>query len=512
MRKLLLLCFLTIPSINCESILSQGITDFALQLSSNLEFLSDSVGKNFVWSPYSAHSAFSQVLLGANGKTGSEMADVLGIKKDDTAMYEQLRKSVKSGNSTLKIANLLALGKDFKPKTEYTRNLLRRFDSQLLELDFSKNPEGSLDQINNFVAENTNNKIEELLTDDSINPLTKMILVNAVYFKALWKTAFDAKNTFDSEFNTTRGVVTTPFMALDLKARLVEEEDYRMLELPYQGEDKALLIVLPEKEDTMVMDLLRSVNFSTIRDERPADVKVFMPKFKVKDRTKLKNLMQAAGIRQVFNNNADLSGISDQPLAVDEAVQEAFIEVNEEGTEAAAATGIILGLRIGTRREFLNVNRPFGFVVYDYNQDVPLFVGKVNDPSSGISSRSGSLPQKNISTTEKTSTFTQNITSAQSECAKQRENIPNALNNVELCKQAEEGKLFDWLRSYRAVCEESNRVHENFKKNNCVSEWCKYAQENIQAWRAEQRQCGSRQLNSCRTNDNRLRAFNNLNC
>jgi serpin B len=514
MRELWLACVLTLRgAVTAETILSQGITDFALQLSSNLEFLSDSAGKNFVWSPYSAHSAFSQVLLGAEGRTGSEMADVLGIKIEDTAEYEQLRSSVKSGNSTLKIANLLALAKGFKPKQEYRQNLLKRFGSQIFELDFNTKPKASLDQINNFVATNTNNKIEELLTEDNIDSTTRMILVNAVYFKALWKTAFNVENTFESEFNTSRGVVSTPFMTLDLKARIIEEEDYRVLELPYQGEDKALLVVLPNNEEVGVMDLIRTINFTDIRSDRPGNVKVLMPKFKIKERTKLKSLMEAAGMRKVFDNSAELAGISDEALAVDEAVQEAFIEVNEEGTEAAAATGIILGLRIGIRRSQFIVNRPFGFVVYDYNQEVPLFIGKVNDPSSGISTRSGSLPQsvkKDVKV--ETAANTNATETTQSDCGKQRENIPNALNNVQLCQQATDGKLFDWLRSYRAVCEESNKVNDNFKKNNCVIDWCKYAQQNLPEWQAEERQCRGRQLNSCRTNDNRLKAYTNLKC
>jgi len=511
---LLLFSLLSLHGIYAESLLSQGITDFALQLSSNLEFLSDSVGKNFVWSPYSAHSAFSQVLLGAEDRTELEMADVLGIKKEDTALYEQLRKSVKSGNSTLKIANLLALAKNFKPKTEYTQNLQKRFGSQLLELDFAGKPAESVAQINNFVADKTNNKIEDLLDEDNVDGLTRMVLVNAVYFKALWKTAFNAENTIDSEFNTTRGVVTTPFMTLNLKARILEEEDYRVLELPYQDENKALLIVLPNRDDLGVMDLLRNINFTDIKSERLVQTNVLMPKFKIKERTKLKSLMQAAGMRQVFMN-AQLGGISEDPLFVDDAFQEAFIEVSEEGTEAAAATGIILGLRIGIRRTQFTVDRPFGFVVYDFDQEVPLFVGKVNDPSSGISTRSSVQTQSGKTGAPITDSTTESVSKPdKDECGRQRENIPNALNNVELCKQAEEGKLFDWLRSYRAVCEESNRVRDNFQAAKCVNDWCTYAKQNLVAWQTEQSGCarGKRQLNVCRTNENKLKAFNNLKC
>jgi len=516
-ETVLICCILTVlqGGVSAQSDLSQGITDFALQLSSNLEFLSDSVGKNFVWSPYSAHSAFSQVLLGAEDRTGLEMADVLGIKKEDTALYEQLRKSVKSGNSTLKIANLLALSKNFKPKQQYTQSLQTRFGSQVLELDFAGKPVESVAQINRFVADNTNNKIEELLSEDNIDSFTRMILVNAVYFKALWKTAFNAENTIDSEFNTTRGVVTTPFMTLNLKARILEEEDYRVLELPYQDESKALLVVLPNKDDVGVMDLIKNINFTDIRSSRLVQTNVLMPKFKIKERTKLKSLMQAAGMRQVFSNGAQLTGISDDPLAVDEAVQEAFIEVSEEGTEAAAATGIILGLRIGIRRSQFTVDRPFGFVVYDFDQQVPLFIGKINDPSPGISTRNGPVSQseKNVPSTED-STTTEDVSKTDKvECGRQRENIPNALNNVELCNQAEEGKLFDWLRSYRAVCEESNRVHNNFKAMNCVDDWCKYAKQNLASWQEEKRSCArGRQLNACRTNENKIKAFNNLKC
>ena len=104
---------------------------------------------------------------------------------------------------------------------------------------------------------------------------------------------------------------------------------------------------------------------------------VMLPKFKLKTKTKLKQLMMEAGVRNLFNDQANLSGISDLPIKVTDAVQEAFIEVDEEGTEAAAATGVILGLRIASRRESFIMNRPFGFVLYDFNQNIPLFMGKV---------------------------------------------------------------------------------------------------------------------------------------
>jgi len=503
----LALCQLVI--VDSSNKLSKGITDIALQLSSSIEANSDKNGDNFVWSPYSVHSAFSQVLLGAEADTLSELELVLGVGKKDTEGYNSLRSSIRSGSSTLKVANLLALAKGFKPKTSYTNQLQTKFGSELRELDFAANPLSSVNELNSFVSNSTNGNIDKLLSVDQITPDTAMVLINAVYFKALWKTAFDAKNTFDSEFNTPSGVIQTPFMPLNIKTNLIENENFKMLELPYQDSSKSLLIILPQREQDSIMDLIRTTNFSSIRSGEPKNVNVLLPKFKVKAKTQLKELMMEAGVRRLFNDQANLTGISEKPLKVTDAVQEAFIEVNEEGTEAAAATGIILGLRIGIRREQFSVNRPFGFVLYDFNQNIPVFMGKINNPNIG-----NDIVSRSAASTEKTSNAEEPAKEEKNVCLSLQDSIPNALNNVQLCKQAEDGKMFDWLRQYRSVCEESKKVHFGFKKNKCELAWCQYASQNLQEWRRAERTCKrrSRQLDTCRSNENRLKAFTSLDC
>jgi len=283
-----------------------------------------------------------------------------------------------------------------------------------------------------------------------------------------------------------------------------------MLELPYQDPSKALLIILPQRENDTVMDLISSTDFASIRGFRvePRSVDVMLPKFKVKAKTKLKQLMMQQGVRNLFTDQANLTGISDQPIKVTDAVQEAFIEVNEEGTEAAAATAVILGLRIASpRREAFIMNRPFGFVVYDFEQNIPLFMGKINKPDCECELVTRSTTPRPTS-------------KPKDPCLLLIEQFSNALNNVELCKQAKDEKLFDWLRRYRATCDESDRVNTSFKKNKCESRWCEYAFQNLQRWASTQRTCESnsgtrrqsRELNDCRTIDNRLKAFESLKC
>jgi len=488
-----------------------------MDLSSTIENGSPS---NFLWSPVSAHQAFSQVLLGSKESTQAELETLLGIKSADTAQYRSLNSGIKRGNSTLKVGNLMALAKGFKVTPSYSNSLQSRFGSQLLELDFANQPDASINEINNFVSSATEGKIEEILSSDQVDSLTRLVLVNAVYFKALWKMEFVESQSFETTFRGSRGDTRTTFMNRKMKVRVLDLGKYEMLELPYQDRDKSFLIVLPKDGESTdnIVENIKNTDFNRIRREPAKDTVVTIPKFSVEHRTNLKDMLRKLGVTSLFQPSANLKGISPENLSVSDAVQDAVIEVGEEGTEAAAATAIIIGLRTAQRTRQFFADRPFLFMVYDFGSQVPIFMGKLVDPAAAkVSVRSGVVP-KSI-TTERTGLAQADATTANSQnCERYLSDYPNARENVNLCEQALGSKLLDWLRKFRTVCESSQNLLDNFQKNNCRSAWCESSKNRISIWtsmfsrRCDETTKQDKDAVFCRQTANKMSAYKSLGC
>jgi hypothetical protein len=291
------------------------------------------------------------------------------------------------------------------------------------------------------------------------------------------------------------------------------ERQLDILELPYGDPNKAMLIVLPEpgvSSDNLV-GRLDGLNLSSVRTEgRLADTQITIPKFKLKFKTYMKSEMQDMGVTDLFSSAANLSGMSDLSLYATEAVHHAFIEVNEEGTEAAAATAAIVGLRSAPQKRRFFADRPFLFVVYDFAQDVALFAGKVVDPSTEkIVQRRASLVAE--------------VRGDPAECGPLLRDFPNSLDNTLICnKVASEGRKLDWLRQNRALCEESQDFFDNFVSKSCGDIWCLEAAPKMAQWRAtaasplcegvEQRVETPATKRKCKTAKNKLKAAEFLQC
>jgi len=525
--------------------LSQGITDIALKISASKE-RSTGGTSNFLLSPYSLHSAFSQLLLGTDGNTRLQLENALGIGVQDTANYARLESSLRAGNSVLKVANLMAMSKEFQPLPSYTKKLRNRFDSQLMTLDFLGNPVGSVRKVNEFVSTATSGKIDEILSEDQVDSDTNVILINAIYFKALWQMAFRLEDTFSATFRTPNLDKRVDFMNSKMKVRLVKTGDYSVVELPYQDQSKAMLIILPEpgvSTDNIIPNISRSI-FNEIRRAQPEDTIVTIPKFTIRDRNHLQRPMEELGVTSLFQpfaaNLSRLTNNRSPPLYVTDAVQDAFVEVNEAGTEAAAATAVVIGLRTSKRTRQFFADRPFVFIVYDFAAQLPLFVGKVVDPqaSGSVSVRSGSsnsgvdnsqLPgklqqqpplQPQAPAIEAGIAGASNVNDdkAKSFCMRVRSDFPAAVNNEKLCRMAENTKRIDWLRQYRVVCEQSQSVTKSFQKNNCTADWCAFALTQQADWKKDNnRLCiPARKLARddayCRELSNNLNAMAELRC
>ena len=215
----------------------------------------------------------------------------------------------------------------------------------------------------------------------------------------MWKQSFDAEETFESGFQSpVAGNINTEYMNMEAKVRILEDpfNGVEILELPYADSSKSMLFILPNSTTNDISSRIAGINLADIRRQPQVDTIVTIPKFNMKYQTYLKEKMKNLGATDVFSQSANLRGISDQPLAATEGVHQAFIEVNEEGTEAAAATAVVVGLRTARRKRQFFANRPFLFMVYDFSHNVPLFAGKVVDPSNQILiQRPAPLPEAN---------------------------------------------------------------------------------------------------------------------
>jgi len=542
-------CFLFIFSCLTPALLAQqntlsisdGIRTFTNRFLQDLESSSPS---NFVFSPYSLHSVFTQLLLGSAGRTRSELQTTLGVSASNLTVnqYSQITTGLRSGPSKLSVANHLAVARGFKPKQEFRQILADGFGSDIKEYDFVTDKDNSVRKINNLVLEKTNGKVEDLLLEQDVDELTRLVLINAVYFKAVWKQSFDAEETFESGFQSpVAGNINTEYMNMEAKVRILEDplNGVEILELPYADSSKSMLFILPNSTTNDISSRIGGINLADIRRQPQVDTIVTIPKFSMKYQTYLKEKMKNLGAADVFSQSADLRKISDQPLAATEGVHQAFIEVNEEGTEAAGATAVVVGLRTARRKRQFFANRPFLFMVYDFSHNVPLFAGKVVDPSNQILiQRPAPLPESKKDVKQNTPTQTSQgvqkpvsgsgvqtnlpIKTTKPEpslksCERLLRDFPNALDNHKICMKVKaDGKFLDWLRANRNLCEQSEDLYNTFLDTNCTGHWCRMAKTEKIKWEQENtlmcRNVAEDKRQQCKNVDNKLKTVTELNC
>merc|ERR1712209_189046 len=484
--------------------LQSGQQQFMNQL---LQQIESNTTTNFVLSPHSIHSVFSQLLQGSGGRTKEELESLLGVRASDSLVEQYRILGQGLAGEGFKQANLLAVANSFKPKIGFRTNLNSGFQSDIREFDFGSNSLGSVQEINKYVEDVTNQKIKDLL--------------------ATWQFAFNADETFEAGFNSPEGSVSAQYMSREADVRMLvdQERQLEILELPYEDPNRSMLIVLPNA-GTSTQDLVQrlgGLDLASIRtDGKLAKTSIFIPKFKLKFKTYLKQQMEALGVRDLFAQSANLTGISDEALSASEAVHQAFIEVNEEGTEAAAATAAVVGSRTAQqrKREFF-ADRPFLFVVYDFEHGVTLFAGKVVNPNND------NVIQTRAALIQEPGTGPASPSVADSAvCSKMFRDFPNSLDNSNICnKVATEGKKLDWLRKNRALCEESKDFFDNFQAKSCGSLWCDYAAPLLADWTAEANSSGVggcqgvegrvesvQTKRRCKTVKNKLKAAEFLQC
>ena len=207
-----------------------------------------------------------------------------------------------------------------------------------------------------------------------------------LYYKANWKQSFNSKDSFTSAFKSQKnGNVMTKFMTAKMTARLDETDDLEILELPYTDMSKSMVIFLPKTAKTdKTIDHILKYPIQTMKNIPTVPTTISIPSFKINYKVNLKPLMLQMGVLDMFSNHANFSYISNKPLKVSDAVHKAFIEVNEEGTEAAAATVSLFSFKSAGEEKRFFANKPFYFMVYDFENKLPIFMGKFSHPDNSI--------------------------------------------------------------------------------------------------------------------------------
>lgn len=375
---------------------SQNCTTPALGPSNNrfafdmYKGLLDQEGTVF-FSPYSIYSALQMTADGAKGKTATEMQQVLYSKDNLACIHNDISKSQQRYNSLLAtgdsihVANSLWIQNSFPLNSSFVNQVKNNYQASISEMDFIKNAEGERKKINEWVEEQTNKRIKELLAQGMVTPGTKLVLVNTIWLKAKWLTPFDHDNTREDIFHAQAMDIKKPFMHMTTGVNYAEDENMQLIELPYKSQKLSMLVLLPVKgHEKIVADKLNAdqlVNWiGAMKMERTA---IGLPKFKLNSSFNLNEMLKRLGMKTSFTDDADFSGISKTGLKISEVIHKAFIEVDEAGTEAAAATAVVMvatGMAHPQPYKTFKADRPFVFFLYDKEAKTILFMGKLDKP------------------------------------------------------------------------------------------------------------------------------------
>lgn len=377
--------------------LVSGNQAFALDL---YRFLKDETGGNLFYSPYSISLALAMTYAGARDGTEQEMAETLHftLPQDrlhpafnrldlELAQRGQGAKGKDEGGFRLHIANAIWGQQDTRFLDEFLDILAENYGAGLRLLDFKRDPEAARVTINDWISEQTEGKIEDLIPPGAIDALTRLVLTNAIYFNAAWAEPFEKDATADGPFYLLDGSqVTVPMMRQQTSFRYAEGEGYQAVELPYDGYELSMVILLPDAKAFQAFEAgLDAERLNAIlQDLQRREVRLTMPRFEMTSDFSLAQALSALGMPTAFSDQADFSGMTGQrDLFLGDVIHKAFVSVDEEGTEAAAATAVIMEAMAAMpeRPVEVTVDHPFIFLIRDIQTDSILFLGRVTDPS-----------------------------------------------------------------------------------------------------------------------------------
>jgi serpin B len=367
-------------------------SDFATRLYEKLA--RTHAGENLFLSPFSIQVALAMCAAGARGETRRVLADLIGAPEsveEQNRQYARLLKSAQDGGPLeLVTANALWGQHGFRFNPDFVRTVAEFYGGDFHEADFRTRPDEAVQAINAWVGGKTRQRIRELVGRGMIGDDTRLLLANAVYFKGSWEEAFEEADTRKEAWHSPKGVGKVPMMHRRGGYPYYDGGTFQALDLPYRGRQLSMLVVLPKKHDGLAAlegqwaaaDAYRRV---TDRLDHEAEVLVWLPRFRLETQFGLKPVICGLAAELAFSDEADFGGIGEVQLKISEVVHKAFVEVNEEGTEAAAATAVTMVLCAGPggpppKPVVFRADHPFLFFIRDQRTNAVLFAGRVLDP------------------------------------------------------------------------------------------------------------------------------------
>lgn len=391
-------CGSAVPRVDSGHAADTMKNDISVAASAN-QFCMDLYGRlgrkheNIFFSPYSIWTALAMTQEGARGETAEEMRQVLHAPDDP-----ELRRAAIKGLLTvindpaapyeLSTANALWAQRDHAFLREYMDVVKGFYAARVANLDFVSDAEGSRKTINDWVADETRQRIKDLIPQGALTAMTRLVLTNAIYFKGAWLERFEEAQTTEQPFLTGAGdTVSVPMMVMtEARVRYAETPEAQVIELPYTGDSLAMLLVLPRMRELRPLE----APLDTARLRAWTDglvfqkVDIFIPRFKLETKYNLNGDLGDMGMELAFSPQADFSGMDGKgELFISTVIHQAFVEVNEEGTEAAAATGVMMETVSARPRIEFRADHPFVFMILDKRTGAILFMGRLSDPRQG---------------------------------------------------------------------------------------------------------------------------------
>lgn len=382
-----------VPSADSQT-LADGNNAFALDIYQTLR----AQDGNLILSPFSMSLALAMTYAGARGETESQMADTLHFELPQGQLHPAFNvldqdlatrgeaKADEQEPLQLNIANAVWAEQTYPFLQEFLDLIASNYGAGIRLADFVNQYESVRKEINNWVYDQTQEKIKDLLPEGVLSPDTRMVLVNAIYFKADWLSQFDAADTFDAPFHLLDGTdVTVKMMNQGTFMPYYQGDVYQAVELPYAGDTAAMDIFVPDAGafETFESSLNTDLFNETITGLQPTSMQLSLPKFTFESSFSLSDALKSMGMVDAFDGNkADFSGmIAEKDLFISDVIHKAFVAVDEEGTEAAAATAVIMEVTSAMMSDVtLTIDRPFIFIIRDKPSGQILFIGRVLNP------------------------------------------------------------------------------------------------------------------------------------
>ncbi|XP_051784816.1 leukocyte elastase inhibitor-like isoform X2 [Erpetoichthys calabaricus] len=376
--------------------LSEANSQFSLDL---FKKLSETNSGDVFFSPLNISTALAMVLLGERGDTAAQIEQVLHFSKIKTSVHSEFSNQLSSINnkdstSTIHLANRLFGEKTFQLAKDYLDETRKLYHAELEGVDFITSSESARQNINSWVEKQTEGKIVNLLSEGAIDPMTRLLLVSATYFKGDWQKKFRMDKTKEEQFRLNKKDTKTVMMmykSAKFNYALLPDVNAQIIELPYAGEDFSMFVLLPkdiEDESTGLEQIEKQLTYENLMKWTSKEnlhytkMDLYLPRFKMEETYNVKKHLSSMGMRDVFHaRECDLSGISSaEGLYVSDVIHKAFVEVNEEGTVAAAATAVKFKLLCYVYPVEFKADHPFIFFIRHNPSNSILFFGKACSP------------------------------------------------------------------------------------------------------------------------------------